>query len=131
MLMIKALPSADRAFPAWIVETGPPDPVMAARPKCGPSRAIALTAVVANTIVVDGDAAEELIFPQPCREVREGVLGRAPGQPGQVVHRVAKVGKLPVDDHGDPPIRVHEVAGSRVTLDEHRRPVVGRQLALE
>ena len=41
-------------------------------------------------------------------------------EPGPVVHRVAHVRELPVDDPGDLPAVEHEVAGSGVPLDQHR-----------
>jgi hypothetical protein len=63
--------------------------------------------------------------------VRERVLHRAQRQPGDVVHRVAEVRELPVDDRGDPPVLVHEVAGAGVALNEHDRHVAVRHVALE
>ena len=51
--------------------------------------------------------------------MRERVLHRPQREPCDVVHGVAEVRELPVDDGGDVPVLVHEVARAGVALHEH------------
>ena len=75
--------------------------------------------VVTHAVLVELDAAA-LGVPR----LQRGQLVAEPAapiaQPGPVVHRVAEVRELPVDDAGDRPALGHEVSRARVALHEHR-----------
>ena len=55
----------------------------------------------------------------PVLELGEVGIGHSHVEPGPVVHRVADVRELPVDDPRDLPVLEHEVARTGVTLDQH------------
>ena len=87
--------------------------------------------VVPDPLRIDRVTRELLVLAQPVGEVRERVLDGAQRQPRDVVHRIAEVGELPVDDRGDLAVLVHEVAGTGVALDEDDRAVVVGHVALQ
>ena len=77
--------------------------------------------VVRDRVMVDGSTRTRLVVGD------ERVEGRRVGgppepvlHPGQVVHGVAEVGELPVDEPGEVAAGGDEVAGPGVTLDQHR-----------
>ncbi len=63
-------------------------------------------------------AALPFIVCQAIREVGEPLLEVADVDPRQVVVKITEVGVLPVENHSNVIVSVHEVARTRITLDE-------------
>jgi hypothetical protein len=84
--------------------------------------------VVADARLVDGVGGQRLVLAHARRQVGEGLLGRPQGELGDVVHGVAEVGELPVDDGDDPTPGVHEVARPGDTLHKHHQPLLSGTL---
>ena len=57
--------------------------------------------VVVHAVLIDDVARERLVVAEPSREVGERLLRGTQRQPGDVVHRVAEMGQLPVHDRDD------------------------------
>ena len=63
--------------------------------------------------------------------MRERVLHGAERHPGNVVHGIAEMSKLPIHDGGHPAVFVEEVAWSSVTLHQDDGPVVRGHVPLQ
>ena len=108
---------------------GPPPCATAAahRKRCGHGAPVVdRGAVVADPLVVDCDPRRLRV---PILELGEIGVGHPHVEPRPVVHRVADVRKLPVDDARDLPVLEHEVARTRVALDQHGASHVGGRYA--
>ncbi len=80
--------------------------------------------VVADARFVDRVPRPRRVLAQAGREVGQRFLRGAEGQPGDVVHGIAEMRELPVDDGHDATMFEHEVPGPGIALDQHHRAVV-------
>ena len=88
-------------------------------------------AVVPNPCFVNRKTRQVLVLRKAVGQMRKRILHSAQREPGNVIHRVAKMGQLPIDHGGHPRVVIHEVARTGVALHKDRLSVVSGHVVTE